>query len=121
MTIAVRPTRHTFGIIERAKDFSVSVPAEAMAKEIEFCGTKSGRNCNKLKECGLEIFPALKVRSPILSIAGTHLECKIVCKTVIDPQTLTEEYKSLYPQKDFHTLYFGEIADCYSTADEKRP
>jgi flavin reductase (DIM6/NTAB) family NADH-FMN oxidoreductase RutF len=119
MTIAVRPTRHTFGIIERAKDYSVSIPAVSMAKEIEFCGSRSGRNCDKLKECGLEIFPALTVRSPVLAVSGTHIECKIVCKSTIDPKTLIEEYKPLYPQKDFHTLYFGEIVESYSTEDEK--
>ncbi len=119
MTVAVRPTRHTFGIIERAHDFSVSVPAAGMAKEIEFCGTRSGRNCDKVKECGLETFPAVKVHAPILAIAGTHVECNIVCKTAIDPDKLADDYKKLYPNKDFHTLYFGEIVDCYWTEDEK--
>jgi hypothetical protein len=31
----------------------------------------------------------------------------------MDPAHLAEEYKELYPQKDYHTLYFGEIQDCY--------
>jgi flavin reductase (DIM6/NTAB) family NADH-FMN oxidoreductase RutF len=119
MTIAVRPTRHTFGIIERGRDFTVSIPSGNLSKEIELCGTKSGRDCNKIKECGFEIFPAVKVKTPILNIAGTHIECKIVCKTSIDPDKLADDYQKLYPNKDFHTMYFGEIMDCYSTEDEK--
>jgi flavin reductase (DIM6/NTAB) family NADH-FMN oxidoreductase RutF len=121
MTIAVRPTRHTYGIIERSKDYSVSIPNGNMSKEIELCGTLSGKNCDKLKKSGLELFPALKVRSPILAVAGTHLECKIVYKAPIDPNMLIDEYKPLYPRKDYHTLYFGEIMECYSTADEITP
>lgn len=119
MTIAVRPTRHTFGIIERARDFTVSVPSVSMGKELECCGTESGRNCNKLKKCNLELFPSIKARTPILAVPGIHFECKMVCTTAINPKTLIEEYKHLYPQKDYHTLYYGEIIECYSTADER--
>jgi hypothetical protein len=31
----------------------------------------------------------------------------------MDPANLDAEYMPLYPEKDFHTLYFGEIVDCY--------
>jgi flavin reductase (DIM6/NTAB) family NADH-FMN oxidoreductase RutF len=118
-TIAVRTSRYTYEIIERAKDFSVSIPREDKSKEIEFCGTQSGRNCDKLKKCGLKIFPAIKARSPILDIAGIHIECKIVYKSPINPKWLADEYETIYPQKDFHTFYFGEVMECYSTEDEK--
>jgi flavin reductase (DIM6/NTAB) family NADH-FMN oxidoreductase RutF len=118
MTVAVRPTRFTFGIIERAKDFCVSVPAEGMLKEIEYCGSHSGRDGDKLKMCNLATFPAIKAHSPILAIDGIHIECKIVCKAPVDPKMLVEEYDKIYPKKDYHTLYFGEIIECYSTDGE---
>jgi hypothetical protein len=31
----------------------------------------------------------------------------------MDPKFLAGELNSLYPKKDYHTLYFGEIAACY--------
>lgn len=31
----------------------------------------------------------------------------------MDPKYLAPEYQKLYPQKDYHTLYFGEIVECY--------
>jgi hypothetical protein len=34
-------------------------------------------------------------------------------KNVIDPTRLTREYDQIYPEKDYHTLYFGEIQACY--------
>ena len=52
--VAVRLSRHTFSIIETAEDFTVSIPSSNMKKEIMFCGTKSGRDHNKFKECNLQ-------------------------------------------------------------------
>ena len=54
MMVAVRSSRHTFGIMEAAEDFTVTVPTGDMGKETTFCGTKSGRDVNKFKMCNLE-------------------------------------------------------------------
>jgi flavin reductase (DIM6/NTAB) family NADH-FMN oxidoreductase RutF len=113
LMVAVRDSRHTFGIIEKAADFTVSVPMTDMPEAIMFCGTKSGRNYDKYKECALELAEAQKVVSPIINTPGTHFECKIVLKAAMDPAYLDDEYEKLYPERDYHTLYFGEILDCY--------
>jgi flavin reductase (DIM6/NTAB) family NADH-FMN oxidoreductase RutF len=113
LMVAVRNSRHTFGIIEKAADFTVSVPLRNMEEAIMFCGTKSGRDYDKFKECHLEPKDAQKVVSPIINTPGLHFECKIVFRTAMDPGQLAEEYEKLYPRKDYHTLYFGEIQDCY--------
>lgn len=113
LMVAVRNSRHTFEIIERAADFTVSVPLGNMDDAITFCGTKSGRNYDKFKKCNLEVKDAQKVVSPIINMQGLHFECKIVFKAAMDPAHLAEEYEELYPRKDYHTLYFGEIQDCY--------
>ncbi len=113
MMIMVRNSRHTFGIIEKAADFTVSVPAGDMKKEIAFCGTKSGRDVDKFRECGLKAARSQKVVSPIIEIPGTHFECRIVYKNAIVPALLTRDYDPIYPEKDYHTLYFGEILACY--------
>lgn len=101
-------------IIEKAADFTVSVPKDKMKKEIAFCGTKSGRDFDKFKECGLVAGAAQKIVSPIVQVPGIHFECKIVYKSAMDPTFLDAVYKEdLYREKDFHTLYFGEILECY--------
>jgi flavin reductase (DIM6/NTAB) family NADH-FMN oxidoreductase RutF len=113
MMVMVRDSRHTFGIIEKAADFTVSVPSGDMRKEIAFCGTKSGRDFDKFKECGLKTAPGRKVASPIIDTPGIHFECRIVYKSAIDPARLTSDYNPLYPEKDYHTLFFGEIQTSY--------
>jgi flavin reductase (DIM6/NTAB) family NADH-FMN oxidoreductase RutF len=111
--VAVRNSRHTFGIIEKAADFTVSVPSKGMEEEVMFCGTKSGRDVDKFKACNLEVTDAQRTDSPIISVPGLHFECKIVFKAPMDPANLDAVYEKLYPEKDYHTLYFGEILDCY--------
>ena len=111
--IAVRDSRHTFGIMEKAADFTVSVPSGDVKAAIAFCGTKSGRDYDKYKECNLATAKARKTESPIIDIPGIHFECRIVFKAPMDPVYLDESYQELYPEKDYHTLYFGEILDCY--------
>ena len=114
MMIAVRNSRHTFRIIENSSDFTVSVPLkDDVHDKVMFCGTKSGRDVDKFTECSLEILEAQKVTSPIIKMSGLYFECKIIYKTAMDPDFLDDEYKKIYPENDYHTLYFGEILECY--------
>jgi flavin reductase (DIM6/NTAB) family NADH-FMN oxidoreductase RutF len=113
MMVMVRNSRHTFTLIEKAADFTVSVPTGGMKKEIAFCGTKSGREVDKFSACGLKTAPSQRVISPVIQIPGIHFECRIVYKSAIDPVHLTSDYAAIYPEKDYHTLYFGEIQACY--------
>ncbi len=115
LTIAVRPTRYTFSIIEQINNFTVSVPYSGMKEELNFCGTRSGRDYDKFKKCNLKMLDSEKVASPIIQLEGLHFECRIVFKTTIDPINLVEVYEKHYPKKDYHTFYFGEIINCYET------
>ena len=113
--VAVRDSRHTFTLIEQASDFTVTVPSVDMRKEIMYCGTQSGRDKHKFKECKLSIADGRTVISPIIEVPGLHFECKIVYRSAMDPARMTPAFESLYPKKDYHTLYFGEISACYET------
>lgn len=116
MMVAVRSNRHTFGIIEVAKDFTVTVPAGDIHKEIGYCGSKSGRDVDKFKMCNLETSNSRQVISPIIKTRGLHYECRIIYKSAMDPAQLDKKYdSSIYPKKDYHNLYYGEILACYET------
>lgn len=119
LTVMVRKSRHTFGIIEKSTEFTVTVPLADMSKELEICGTKSGKDHDKFKECSLELFPGQKVHTPVINTPGINFECKIIYKSKLDPDNLIDSYKHLYPNRDYHTLYYGEIVYCYSTADAR--
>ena len=52
-TVYVRPERYTYEFTEKHDYFTVSVlPLEAK-QTMAFCGSKSGRDVDKIKECGL--------------------------------------------------------------------
>ena len=112
--VAVRNSRHTFTIIEKAADFTVTVPTTDMHEPLMFCGSKSGRDVDKYKACNLKTTKAQRTISPIIETPAIHFECIIRFKAPMDPKYLDKTYHELYPAKDYHTLYFGEIVDCYS-------
>ncbi len=116
--IAVRNSRYTFELIEKADDFTVSIPAGDTCKDaVLFCGTKSGRDVDKFEKCQLKKLPAQQVASPVINIPGVHYECRIIYKSAMDSSFLDGQLDGkLYPQKDYHTLYFGEILACYETS-----
>jgi flavin reductase (DIM6/NTAB) family NADH-FMN oxidoreductase RutF len=116
MMVMVRPSRHTYGIIEKAADFSVSIPLGGnMASELAYCGSKSGRDFDKFKECGLKPAACSKIACPRIALSGLHYECRIIQATAMNSQRADKSILNCYQNSDFHTLYFGEIVDCYET------
>jgi flavin reductase (DIM6/NTAB) family NADH-FMN oxidoreductase RutF len=115
LMVMVRYSRHTFDLIDKAKDFTLSLPLNGQLKDtIAFCGTKSGRDRDKIKECNLKLRPGNKVNTPILEDCDLHLECKIVYKQPMDEQQLAKEIKDRsYSKGDYHVIYYGEIVDVY--------
>lgn len=116
---AVRPQRHTYALLERAGEFTISVPTlQPLKQELLFAGTQSGRDVNKFSNHGLTAAPAQRVNAPIIAECGLHYECKTLLT-----QPMTEDAmdaclaSSIYPTKDFHTMFFGEIVACYRTDD----
>ena len=111
--VPVRDSRHTYGLLERSSDFTVSVPVGDMREALTFCGTRSGRELDKLQACGLAVRNGQYTASPVLDIPGLHLECRILYGTFLEKRSLDPALLPLYAKGDFHRLYFGEIVACY--------
>ena len=117
--VVVRPQRHTYGLIQSAGEFTVSVPTVApLREELAFAGTQSGRDVNKFDGHGLTAVPALQVSAPIIGECGLHFECRTLLTQDMtgdrmDPRVIA----AAYPEHDFHTIFFGEILECYRTDD----
>ncbi len=93
VSISVRPERHSFNLIKQSGEFTVNVPTVAMAKKVDWCGVKSGRDFNKFKECNWTAVSGSKVKAPIVAECPLALECKVL-------QTL---------DLGAHTLFIAEI------------
>ena len=117
-TALVRQNRFTHSLLEKTGQFTVTFPTQDLPEALQICGTKSGRNMDKLAACGLTVAPARKIKTPRLDVAGYHYECKVLYKTTMSAENLDKAIKELWYEKepgDYHTLYFGEILDSYQT------
>ncbi|MBP2654849.1 MAG: flavin reductase domain protein FMN-binding protein [Firmicutes bacterium] len=110
----VRPSRYTYGIIEKSNEFTVSIPFNDMKQELALCGAKSGRSVDKFKAAGLSTNPGKKIATPVIADCGLHYECKVIFKQAMAPAQLEAEYQaSCYPNGDYHIMYYGEIMATY--------
>lgn len=119
-TVLVRPQRHSYEMIQRAGEFTVSVPTvQPLRKELAFAGTKSGRDLDKFDGHGLTAIPAQTVSAPIIAECGLHFECRtLLTQDMTGDRMAAEILDGCYPERDFHTMFFGEILRCYTTDEE---
>lgn len=118
--VLVRPSRYTYTLLESAADFTVNVLPRERSGDATLCGTRSGRDCDKLAECGLTPVPSRHVVSPILDECIIHFECRIVHRNDVVPAALLPEIREgCYPQGDYHRLYFGEVVAIYADPDAR--
>lgn len=111
----VRPSRHSYGLLEKSQEFTVSIPFTDMKEALALCGSKSGRDMDKFAAAGLTAVPARQVTAPVVGGCGIYYECKVVLAQDIAPEKLAEICKSAhYANGDYHRLYFAEIVACYN-------
>jgi len=118
-TVMVRPSRYSFELIEKHPEFTVSFPLDnSLKKALGLCGSTSGRDINKFEKAQLTLQDGKQVSVPIIAECGLHYECKIVHKQVMIPEFFNESYDGKwYPEKDYHTMYYGEIVSHYLTKE----
>ena len=73
--MGIRPSRHSYSLILRTKEFVVNIPTEDILKETDFCGMVSGKNVDKFSETGLTPEPAEKVKPPLIRECPVNIEC----------------------------------------------
>ncbi len=111
----VRESRYTKELVDKNGEFTINVPYGQYDKHIlGFCGTKSGRDVDKVKQLGLTLEAGETVSVPAIKELPLTLECKVIykqeqAKEAIAPFAM-ERY---YPAGDFHTAYYGEITAAY--------
>jgi len=75
ISISVRPSRHSHKLITESGDFVVNIPSSDLAKKVDLCGMKSGRDTDKFKACSFTAVPSSKVSSPLIAECPMNIEC----------------------------------------------
>ncbi len=77
LSISLRPERYSYGIIKEGGVFCVNLPTRALAKAVDWCGVKSGRDVDKFAAMGLTAAPATAVDTVLLAESPVNLECRV--------------------------------------------
>ena len=117
----VRGCRFTKPILDRTGEFTINVPVdEADLDIIRFCGTKSGRDHDKVAELGLTLEEPEVISVPGIREFPLTLECKVLYSQLQTPDGIAvEDLKRHYPkdctdiEQDYHTAYYAEIVSAY--------
>ena len=111
----VRYSRYTYNMLENTDEFTISIPLNKnLTKQLGYCGSKSGRDSDKIKDCNLNLVPGRVVNTPVLSDCNMHYECRVIYKQAENPKSIPKEVlEKHYSNNDFHVIFYGEIVDSY--------
>ena len=115
-TIFIRPQRYTYEFVEKYSDFTLCFFNKEHHEAVKICGTRSGRDIDKVKESGLT--PLLSENGNIyFEEARLVIECKKVYYDDIKPELfLDKSLEKIYPALDYHRMYIGFITNCMINA-----
>jgi flavin reductase (DIM6/NTAB) family NADH-FMN oxidoreductase RutF len=113
----IRPHRYTYQFTEKHNYFTLSFLDEKYRDILNFCGSHSGKDTNKVARTGL-IPVELGAESISFEQARLVFECRKLYSDFIKPENFLEGdiIARNYPIKDFHRFYIGEIINCYSSS-----
>lgn len=108
-TVYIRPQRYTLEFVEREEKFTLAFFGEGYRKALALCGSKSGRDIDKVKECGFIVETA--DGAPYFAQADLVLVCRKAYWQDMDPTHFLdgEIDGKWYPEKDYHRIFIGEI------------
>ena len=122
--VYVREGRFTRELLDRTGEFTVCAPygegdSKKIAKALAICGSKSGRDVDKIAQAGLTVVDADIVRPPALKEFPLTVECRVVYQQIQPVKEISSKFKNFYPADKLdeyggeHIAYYGEILKSY--------
>ena len=110
----IRPQRYTYDFTEKNSFFTMSFFDEKYRAALRFCGTKSGRDVDKVAETGLT--PAFTEDGvPYFEEAKLVLVCKKLYAQQLCSENVVEDFVyGQYSGDDYHKMYISEIVKVLS-------
>lgn len=75
--VSIRKERHSYDIIKSSGEFVINLASSDLARTVDFCGVKSGRDIDKFKECHLTKEHGSEVSVPMIKECPINIECRV--------------------------------------------
>ncbi len=92
--VAVHPSRHTHDMIKFSEEFALNIPTRELLHHVQYLGSVSGTELNKLELTRLPTFRGRRIDAPLLEGCVGWIECGVHDAYVVGD----------------HTLFIGRIA-----------
>jgi len=111
LNVYVRPQRHTKAFMDDNATFTVSVLPSEYKKALSYLGKASGRDEDKVAKAG--VTPIFDQDTTYFEEAKVVFICRKLYQAPIKEASFLDQSLSetVYPQKDFHDMYVGEIVE----------
>ena len=112
----VRDCRYTWEMLEANPEFTVNVPVHGCdRKAFAICGTRSGRDMDKIREAGLTLVAPEVISVPAIGEYPLTLECRVLYSQRQDATRLPEDIRRQFYSMETseHVVYYGEIVAAY--------
>ena len=107
----ILPQRDTKEFVDREEYFTLSFFGPEYRPQLALCGSKSGRDVDKVAECGFTVATAAG-DAPYFEEADMVLVCRKRMAQRMNPSYIPEDVREKwYPEGDYHTMYIGEIVE----------
>ena len=114
VSVFVRRSRYTHEFMDKEDYFTLTfVKFMWYHEQLSLIGSKSGRDIDKLKETGFEVFE--RPHGISFTDADMIIVCKKLFKQQIDMDSMPEDIKAkFYKDGDPHDMYIGEVVEILS-------
>jgi flavin reductase (DIM6/NTAB) family NADH-FMN oxidoreductase RutF len=109
VSIVVRPQRFTKEFIDFSSTFSLTFFDESHKKDLEYLGSVSGRDEDKLSKTNLTV--TYIDNTPSFEEAKLTIICEKLYAQELNPECFMDTTldKQFYSEKDYHTIYIAEV------------
>ncbi len=117
----VRNCRYSRELLNQNPEFTVNVPVGGLDKRaFAVCGSKSGRDMDKLHEAGLTPVAPEVISVPGIKEFPLTLECRVIYRQEQEASELGKTIRGQFysVETDDHISYYGEIVAAYVLEEE---
>ena len=109
--VYVRPQRYTKKFVDSNDYYSICVFDEEYRQDLAYLGSHSGKDEDKVAKTKLH--PVFDKKAVYFKEASLVLICRKLYAQDIKEENFVDKdvMNEVYPSKDFHTLYIGEIEE----------